>query len=245
MGYPFGQDFTYTFYPLADNAAVSSIPSQTPTIHIFPDSAKPTRSEAAEATPTSAVQTISSWASNSNGGYDITVDAIDDPDPTGTMDKRTYWIAINFTLSSSEQTQTVVRALEMERVSGHHKRISITNANITARWPDVTAYVSTGEIDSMITDANTMIREHLRTAGYEWAQIYRPDRLYHASMFKVLDLICLSQVQQRGDKFDLLHQEYSATYKSIMSGIKTEYDADNDGEPDTATKGDAYAFVTR
>ncbi len=243
MGFPFGKSFTYQFFPLADDLPVEGLPSQTPSIYVFTDSSKPDYTAAAAGT--GALATISAWTANQFGGYDITIPAIDDPEPTGGLIKRTYWIAINFILASSEQSQCVIRALEMERVLGHHKRVTVTDADLKSFWPAIESYCTTVELNAMIELSRAAIREELRNKGYEWATIYRPDRLYHACVYKCLDLACLSQLQQQGDKFDKLHDQFSGFYKQTMAGLKVEVDANKDGAPETKASPGGWSFLAR
>ena len=243
MGFPFGKSFTYQFFPLADEVALTSLPSQTPAIYVFDDSGRPGYAEASAGT--GAVQTVTSWTANGHNGYDITIAAIDDPDPDSTLARRTYWIAINFILASSEQSQCLIRALEMERVTAHHKRITVTSSDLQAFWPAINSYCTLVELDGMLDLSRAVIREDLRNKGFEWATLYRPDRLYHACVYKALDLACLSQLQQQGDKFDKLHEQFSRFFEQIMAGLKIEIDANLDGSPDGKASPGGWSFLAR
>ena len=81
MSYAFGQDITYKFYPLLDNADAtisSAVQSQAPNVYVF-DETVPTRIDAS--TGSNSIQSITSWNWNSTGKYwSFTISAVDDPE---------------------------------------------------------------------------------------------------------------------------------------------------------------------
>ena len=243
MGFPFGRDFTYQFFPLADDDAVLSLPTQSPTIYLFAHTSKPGYTEARNGT--NAFATINTWTANQHSGFDISIPAIDDPAPTSSLLSYTYYIALNFVLTSSEQTQCVIRSLEMERVVGHHKRIAVTDVDLRSHWPALADYCSSTELNAYIELVRSAIREELRAEGYDWCMIYRPDRLYHACVYKCLDLACLSQLQSQGDKFDKLHDQFSGFYKQTIAGLKIEIDSNKDGIVDGTPQTGGWSFLAR
>ena len=242
MGYPYGRDIIYTFYPLADNEALLAIPTQTPTIYVFTDTNVPTRDAAQNGT--NALATISSWTQRGSG-FDFTTSAISDPDPDSTQDVRTYWLGINFLLKTAGQVQTVIRSLEMERVTGHHKQISITPTDILNMWPEANAYVSEAQMIAFIDLAKEEIKAKLQMRGFEWSQIYRPDRLNLATTYKTLTSIMASQRRNPGDNFDRNYEEYKSIFISTMSSLQLEYDSYKTGEADSRPKAGGFSFVTR
>ncbi len=248
MGYPFGQNITYTFYPLVDNEAAKNIPTtgNPVAIYYFTDNNKPSRDAAQNGTgAVNSGSAIASWTPTGNG-YQFTIPAIEDPDPDGGADTRNYWLAINFILQASGQTQTVIRALEMERVSGHHKTVSVTSQDIIDYFPDALSYVSEDRINNFLFDAREEIQAYLRNKGFEWAQIYRPDRLSLVIKYKVLMHIMADQRREPGDNFDLNYQRYEKSYESAISSLQLEYDADKDGAPEIQpVKTGGYIFAIR
>lgn len=242
MGYPFGQDFTYSFYPLVDNDAALLIPSQSPAIYVFTDSNVPTRTTAAAGT--GATQTITTWTQRGLG-FDFTVTALTDPDTTSTLDRRTYWLGINFILKTAGQTQTLIRALEMERVSGHHKQISVTTTDILNYFPEATAYVSEQTILAFIANAKEEIKARLTNNKFEWAQIWRPDRLNISTIYKTLMSIGSSQRKIVGDNFDRNYEEWKLIFESTINSIKLEYDTFREGQPTAKPPIGGFAFLSR
>lgn len=245
MGYPFGQDFKYTFYPIVDEKEALDIPDpQTPTIYIFSDSdGTPSRSVAIAGT--GADQTISSWTKR-GAGFEFTISALTDPDVNSTQDKRTYWLAINFLLKAGGQVQTIIRALEMERVAGHHKSIGVTAVDIGEMWPGVTSYLSEAQITALIALSTEELRALLKNRSFEWAQVYRPDRFRLAVIFKTLMHVMLNQRRDVGDNFDRNYEEYKVIFNSTIGSIKVEYDTDNNGQPQKEPlKTGGFAYVSR
>lgn len=224
MGYPFGQNFTYWFYPLLDNnsASISSaVYSQTPAIHIF-DENVPVRADALSGS--GSLQSITSWTwSSQKQAWSFTVPAILDPHPDSNIPTRTYWIAINFILQAAGQTQTVIKPLQLERVVGHDKVISINEEDLRTYFPQVDAYSSDVQRKAFISQATAEVKSYLRVKGYEWAKITRPDRLDLCVVYKALAMIMLGQIQEPGDKFSIKYQEYKSNYQISIDSLKFEY----------------------
>ena len=90
MGYPFGQNITYWFYPLLDNDTASipaAVTSQTPAIRIFDESA-PSRSDALSGS--GSLQSITAWVwYPSKKAWSFTIPAVADPFPDSNIPTRT------------------------------------------------------------------------------------------------------------------------------------------------------------
>lgn len=245
MGYPFGQDIKYYFYPQVDNVTAAGIPSQNPTIYIFTDANKPTRDAARNGT-NKLGSTITSWTQE-GAGYCFTIPAVSDPDPTGQMNERIYWVAINFILKTAGQTQTVVKALSMERVQAQEKVLTVTLNDLQALFPSIRDYINDAELNAMVEAAINDVKATLLNKGFQWAQIQRPDRLKTAVVFLSLAQAMLSQRKEINDNFDLNFQEFKALYQSAMNGLKLEYDENKDGEatPEESKTIDSFVFITR
>lgn len=228
MGYPFGKDIIYTFYPLVDNKEIS-LPTQSPTIYVFTEENKPTL-DAAQNGTNKLFNAITQWTERGTG-RDFIIPAIPDPSPDSTKDRYTYYLGINFILQAAGSTQTIIRALDMERVQAHHKTITITYSDVISYFPQVESYISIQHITRFIQIAKEELKTELHNKSYEWAQIYRPDRLTLACIFKVMMYAMASQRKSPGDPFDLNFDLYKETYQNFMQGLKLEYDTDRDGEP--------------
>lgn len=226
--YPFGKDIVYTFYPLVDGKPVV-LPTQNPTIYVFTDSNKPTQDQAQNGT-NALGSAITSWSAKGNG-FDFTIPAILDPDPDSTQDRRTYFLGINFILQSAGQIQTIIRALDLQRVEAHHKKIDVIPSDVISYFPQIESYVSMQQLQRFITLSIEEIKVELQQKGYEWAQIYRPDRLQLAVIFKCMMYAMVSQRKTPGDQFDLNFDLYKETYSNLIQGVRLEYDTDRDGEP--------------
>lgn len=242
MGYPFGKDFTYYFVPAVDNDTLRGIPSQTPNIYVFLDSARPNRTVAASGS--GALQSISAWTQRGDG-YEIAIGAISDPDVTASNDKRQYWIAINFVEKTAGQTQTIVKMLEMERSKAIQKPISITADDLIGLYPGITGYVSEAQINAFVQLAIVEVQASLLQKGFEWAQVYRHDRLNLAVQMKTLASIFMSQRSEPGDNFDQNYQEYKAIYNATIQAISIEYDNDLDGAPEVTKQSVSTIWLTR
>lgn len=224
MGYPFGQNITYWFYPLLDDDTASipaAVQTQTPAIYVF-DENVPTRADALSGF--NSLQSVTSWTWSSNKkAWSFTIPAVVDPHPDSNIPTRTYWLSINFVLQAAGQTQTVIKPLQLERVAGHDRVISVNEEDLRTYFPQVDAYSSDIQRRAYIDQATAEVKSYLRTKGYEWAKITRPDRLDLCVVYKALAMIMLSQIQEPGDKFSIKYQEYKGNYQIAIDSLKFEY----------------------
>jgi hypothetical protein len=243
--YAFGQNISYTFYPLLDSEAATipaAVLSQTPDIFVFPDNV-PTRNAAA--TGSGSIAVINSWTWNPNRkAWSFVVPAIDDPDPDSNIAQRTYWIAINFVLQSTQQTQTVLKPLQMVRVMGHDKVVAVNQDDLKKYFPQVEAYSSELQRVAYIGQAIEEVKSYLRAKGFEWAKIQRADRLELCVIFKALSMIMLAQVQESGDKFALKYQEFKASFTQNIESLRFEYQEQEGGTVSEA-KSNGTLFLVR
>jgi len=245
MGYPFGQNITYWFYPLLDNDTAdipTAVQSQTPSIYVFGENV-PNRSDAASGA--GSLQTISSWTwSSSKKAWSFTIPAVLDPHPDSNIPTRTYWIAVNFILQGSGQTQTAIKPLQLERVVGHDRVVSVTEDDLRAYFPQIDAYSSDVQRKAFISQAIEEIKGELRVKGYEWAKITRADRLNLCVTYKALAMIMLGQVQEPSDKFSIKYQEYKAGFQANLDSLKFEYQQMEGGTIETG-RGTTTIFLAR
>lgn len=245
MSYPFGQNITYWFYPLLDNEAAgipAAVQAQTPAIYLF-DESVPNRSDAASGA--NSLQTISSWAWNSQKkAWSFTIPAVSDPHPDSNIPTRVYWVAINFILQSGGQTQTIIKPLQLERVVGHDKVVSVNEEDLRSYFPQIDAYSSDVQRRAYIAQAIEEIKGELRTKGYEWAKITRADRLDLCVIYKALSMVMLGQIQEPGDKFSIKYGEYKSGFQSNLDSLKFEYQQMEGGIIETG-KGTATIIIAR
>ncbi len=246
MGYPFGKDIAYTFYPIADETSVA-LPAQTATLYLYATESRPSRSEVASsgANATANYSSTAVSANDTSIAFTITAADIPDPDQNSEKDRYTYWVVVKFILKASGQAQYELRALQMERVAGHHKALAVVSGDLTAIYPYATTYASSGEITNFITVATDEVRARLRSEGYEWAQVYRPDRLKNATAHLALTKLAVAQIQSGGDDFKALYDIWFKSYENFYNSLAFEYDQYKTKAPTTtATKG-GYVFISR
>lgn len=238
MPYPFAQDLTVTFYPIVGDEKVT--PSgDSPSIYYFDDDNKPDRDDALNGTNAiNSGSAITSWSNTSDGdGKSFTVPAIPDPDSSDDKEVYTYWLGVNFTLETSGDTVTVIRALPMRRVDAHLETLVLSDSDLTERWPAVDDYtVDSSQRDAFIDDAIEDIKEELWNKGYEWARIHEADRLKAAAVYRTLAMIALSQIREENDRFGVLHRSFMESYQKKISRLRMLYDSDNSKEVDSITK---------
>lgn len=244
MKYPFGQDFVYEYYPIvADDAFTPSDTSLTPALYLFTDS--PDRAKAAAGT--GAVWSGTTWTWNgSKRCFSFTIAAVDDPGPTSTNQTEDYYLAINVRLQASEQIQTTVQRLLLERVLGHDSTAAPTVQEVAEEFTPITSYAKESEIYSYILKAQEDVRDALKVQGYQWARIHSVKELKRAVTFKAVLRFLLVAVQQGGDKFVFKYNEYKELYTGALATVQFLYDSDGDGVPDAeAESGSSTIWVAR
>lgn len=227
MAFAWGKDISYTFYPLVDDEPISII-SQTPAIYVFTDS-KPTYAQAAAGTGN--IQAITTWTETATFSRTFTIDGIDDPEPTNEAVERVYWLAINFRIDTSEQIQTVLKALPMNRVHGHGNKVDVDHEDIKNVFHTALSYVDGPRLTRLIEDSEIQIKTILQSRGYRWAYFSRMDRLELLIRYRVVMTILLNEIQQGNDKFNIKYTEIKSVYESLYQGLKLEYETDLHGQP--------------
>lgn len=245
--YPFGQDLTYSFYPLIEDAPATiatALQSQTPTIYVF--SSAPSRSQAAAGTgAVGSAITSWTWMADRNC-WDFTIPAVNDPDPSSSQDTATYYVGVNFKLKTGGQTQTAIRALELVRVRGHNLSVTVSPNDLRDYYPEIDAYVtSPAQLLAYIDRATEDVRIKLRTVGIDWRRITRADRLNTAVTLRALQLSMFAQVQQGNDKFVFKYNELKEWFESHLESLRLEYDSNDDGVADVETTQPDYVLVLR
>lgn len=244
MPFPFGRAFTYTFFALVDDEFEDLSGVSTPAA-IYVSKDQPSRAQAAAGTGSNVLETISTWSNTADGkGKSFTIAAIDDPDPTDADTRHTYWIAINFKYTASEQLQTIVRALPMQRLDAWHTVISTAPSDLEAIFPDVDSYASATRQLGAIGLAKDRIKQTLEAQGFQWAMIWRPDRLNVACQYWAISSIMFGLAS--GDpKWIDLAREHRDTASGILDGVKLEYTGTTKEQPTTLEQPGNFVRVTR
>jgi hypothetical protein len=232
MAYYFGASIAYNFYAVSERSFVSlAAVTDAPAIHVYKDGFKPSREDAIAGTDNGGLlQTITTWTNITNGKT-FTIAAIADPDPASAQTEYTYWLGINFVLVNSGQVQTQVRALPMRRIDVHHKAVTTAQADLEAIFPTIDTYISNANQDNAIVTATTRAKIDLEALGFEWASLWRPDRLSEAVTYKALSQLMYSLIKQPNDSWQELGREYNGAYRAILDGLKLEYINSQDASP--------------
>lgn len=238
----FGIDIARKFYPLLNDLPIQ-LPTQDPDIYVF--SAYPTLNDARDGG--GAVATITSWTQNTSSPYDCsyTIPAIDDPDPESNIPQRTYYIAINFTLQASEQVQTVIQAIILERVSGSPETPGVSYLDLTAVYPAASAYANASQLQDHINTATNKIDLKLNARGIRRSDIQNISALNQAIVYGALRGFTRSQIANGGgDKFVTMYELYSEEYMEIMKDINLSVDTNRDGVADQNAQAKAGYIIT-
>lgn len=230
MSYTYGKDIIYYFVPVVDDEPVLNIPTQNPSIFVFDYQNKPSMADARSGTGKLG-STITSWTARGQG-FEFTIPAITDLDPTSQTNDRVYWVAINFILKSGGDTITAVRALEIDRIQIEQEQLTTTVSDIVGIYSDITSYKDEAQIIRYMSEAKSLIKLALTIKGYEWALVHNVKDFNAAHRYKTLELIMASLRRSAGDTFDANFNYYKEMADGYLSAIQLEYDTDKDGEAD-------------
>lgn len=247
MSYVFDRDFTYDLFPLnplsREYEDMSSVTSA-PTIYIFGEDEKPTYAQAQAGT--GAIATISTWVDvelNGNHGKRISIDGIADPEPDSHVERRLYWLGINYKLDPSEATVTLVRALPLIRATLHDEPVSTSRSDLSAIYKDISVIASDDQQDDAIVKAISLIRQELEADGFLWAKIWRPKELNDAVAFKALSMIMFGEMAQTGDRYNTLAMTYKESAGTLLSGLKLEMSDRAIEEPSEISKSPLSSII--
>lgn len=236
----FGKSITRKFYPVEDGEPINLV-SQAPSIYLF--SEQPTRTVAAAGT--GALETINYWIESAQSPYvrTFTIPAIDDPEPTGTTPQADYWLAINYKAEATEQTQTDIKSITVERAKSTSDIPGTKVQDVVDVYPDIYSYASFDQITAKLDNALSELKLELKGKGLEWGNLSNLKDLKLALAYKVIQLVAESQLVEGGDKFDLRRQLYKEKYEEIMKLVVLAYDVDGDGDPDTTEQAQSIAVI--
>lgn len=241
MRYAFGQDFTYVFTPYVDGEPVQS--THTHTAKLFVYDSEPSRSQVTSEAGSLAT-TTANWT-NGSSSISFTVEAIDDPYPNDADDTHTYWVGIKYLLESGGQEQIIIRALLLERSKGTSSALEVTVADLEEQFKEIATYVSTPEILDQIAIQKELLKVELEAKGYEWAQIWRPDKLKRAIVFSTLGALLAQESKRDGDQFDKLSRRFDSNAQGFLKLVSIEYDASDNNQPDSLVQAQGFTRVTR
>lgn len=242
--YNFGRDFTYEFHVNdASGAPIDLTDAEHVSTHVFDH--KPARDVAVAGT--GALQTVSSWVVPEGEKFaQLSIEAIDDPEPNSEFRTWEYFIAVNFKFAASEQVQTIIKELKIERVTSQQSATDVGYADVLKHFPLLDRYFSNvNDITNLIEVSEEEIRVYLSAAGFGWAQIWHPKALHSAVKFKTLSNICLMQSIDSGDEWERKHSEYRLLYQNVIESTKLEYDVSKSGEAGTVHSKPSYQRIIR
>lgn len=225
--YLFGRDILRQFIPTENGQPISDVPSQSPAIYLF--TSKPGR--AAAAAGTGSFASISSWTALSAHpyGFVYSIDAIDDPEPNSEAKEREYWEAINFTLSTSEQTQTIIRSFLVVRAEGLTSHPRVKAHDLKTLSPNLEDVIDDDTLTDFIRAAEFHVRLELEAKGYRLEQLRNLEDLKLPITYKALELAYLDQYGRPDDIFDRGAKSYERMYRELMTNLKLPFDPGADG----------------
>lgn len=226
----FGKSLTYRFYP-TENGEPLQLPNNTPTIYVFDE--LPTRDAAQNGT--GALATISAWTVSGTSPYGctFTIAAIDDPYPDSNIDEREYYLGINFeTTDGSGTNETVVKAFNLQRAYGSDSVPGVTVAQVKESFPAISSYLDDTELGNLLTAAEKELKLKLKTKGIDYRLANDLTDLNVPLAYMCLEISCITQIENEGDKFQTKAEYWRQKAKDILSSITIPIDNDADGRED-------------
>lgn len=227
----FGKSLTYKFYP-TENGEPLQIGSNSPSIYVFDK--LPTRDEAQTGT-NKIGSTITSWSVTGTSPYacTFTIPAITDPYPDSNIDEREYYLGINFeVVNASGITETVVKAFNLQRAYGSDSVPGVTVAQVKESFPAISSYLDDTELGNLLTAAEKELKLKLKTKGIDYRLANDLTDLNVPLAYMCLEISCITQIENEGDKFQTKAEYWRQKAKDILSSITIPIDNDADGRED-------------
>lgn len=231
--FTWGVSFTRQLFYERDEAP-SNLPTQNPTIYYF--DSEPTRSAAEYGV--GSFRTVSSWTELLSSPYtrSWSVPPINDPDPTGTTAKKTYWEAINILLQgSAAQTQCILRAFDITRPAATDDNADITVDSLKNFYPAIQRYMDDTELGELIPIALEQIRKDLKKKNVDWYKLRNQSELNLALTYKTIALQSLGSIRDPQDRHAFRFDQFEKWYNEEIASLVLQYDSDGDGAADTTT----------
>jgi hypothetical protein len=235
--YTFGQELTVNFYPKDSEGNALTPSAEDPSILLYAD--RPSRSDVASQ---SGGDEITTWSTSGNARV-ITVPAVEDPDPNGASNVQDYWLGIRFSLEATKQEQVVILPICIERPFGYGVELNIAASDLEKYFPQIDKYASEAQQTAFAGEAVEEIKAALKSGGFEWAKVRRPDRLRLAAIALILANVALSQIADGDLGFQTLLDESKEKASRLLSETAIEYDSSGDGEADVKVKRRPYKRV--
>lgn len=245
--YLFGQNLVFEFFPLAYDSSLTASQLTNMSLvnaYVFTDQAKPGGVAASQAGTGAFQGPITSWTAG-NGGFTLALSAINDPSPQLYLSRYIYWVAVNFRLDAGAQIQTVLAPLELWRVDASFTRIGTDDATLEQFFPSIDSLYTQAQQLSAISAAILAIRARVKAQGFDWARIYRLDRLNLIVAYKALQILFVGQTTGSGSRFPDLVEYYSNELEASLRSLMLEYKNDVDRAPEDIKKPNAFKVLFR
>lgn len=231
--YFFGRDISYKLHAGLDGVQLSNLPDQGSSGEAFLFDSRPNRDAAASGAGKIGGAFSLSVSGDANQILNFTIPAIADPDPQGATTYRTYWLGINFIKQTGGDVETVIMPLKLMRIDAQDEAIGVTNGSIIEIIPDITAYLSTTELDGMIASATLDVKDELLTKKIEFGKITKPDQLFQVVLWKAIELAFMSQLLKVGDKWKSRAEWANLRYQQKLEALVLTYDFTGDKVADS------------
>lgn len=246
--YFFGKDIAISFRAVAPTERITSAITLV-NARLYTDS--PTAAQKADVSGSGGDfvgDALTTWVSEGKGVYTLTFGAVDDPDGVGAdvgSLYESYYVAINFTLQDSEQTQTVVKRIFLWRVLGQIANLDVSVEDIYILSDQINDLTSDAFVERKIKAATDWCLHEVKNLGLDFNRMNEVD-MHLAVQYKAME-ICLRDLQGPGNTFAEQAKDYLEMYKEVWAKTVLGYDTNGDGgiEPGETTETSRAVVVMR
>lgn len=241
MRYPYGQGFSHAFNLEDPDGEILTPSADAPSVTLWLD--QPSRADVINGTGT-PLQTKSTWT-DTDDGYVVDFDAVEDPDPANGEFVRKFWVAARFTLEVGGELLCTIQPVDIYRPGSESSPLSLTPSEVIDIYPRIAKFLTIPRIENYLAQARSEIKLEFEADGRRWGYLQEVNRYKLPLAYKTIELGAMNKSKREGDKYDLIAVKYAKRYAEKMAEVLALYDEDGDGEPDTEEADDDYVLVPR
>lgn len=226
--YTFGKAITAVF----SYEDLSEPSSDNPSIAVF--SEKPTESEAESVNGTYKIgSTITSWDDGSLANTkEFIIPAISVPANIDVNGSKVYYVAINYNLTTSADTQLVVLPILVSKAIGTLSGHELSIQDVVDVFPTIEDYVSDENLAKFLRAAIDKLERDLLKKNIRLDQVTNQNDLKYALALKASSLSCYSEFINEGDQMYIRAKDFDTDYQKELDSLEIKIDTDQDGASD-------------
>jgi hypothetical protein len=169
------------------------------------------------------------WTSLGDYKYQITFDAIDDPDYDSGALYDQYYVVVNFRLESGEYVHNLVKSILVWRVVGQISHIDVNAGDMLSIDSVLGNIYGEVELQQKIDAATDEVLRKVRFMKLRRDRLEEND-LSGAVLYKALELAFLA-ASGRNNDYELKASQWAERFKTCWAETQPGYDAGDTGTP--------------